>query len=85
MTPEGVKIAAERFWRNDPFYPNPNAKCEEDAALWDVFKHRFLKTSAEVIARMHKDETTKGLPGQLIARIVDTVGVYSKGVPSTLE
>ncbi|KAK0754295.1 zinc finger protein-domain-containing protein [Schizothecium vesticola] len=50
MTSEGVKIAAERFWRNDPFYPNPNAKCEEDAALWDVFEHRFLKTSAEMMA-----------------------------------
>jgi len=83
ITPEGVKIATERFWRNESFYPNLNAKCEEDAALWDVFKHRFLKTSAEMMA--YKDETTKGLPGQLIARIVDTVGVYSKGVPSVLE
>jgi hypothetical protein len=76
MTSEGVKIAAERFWRNDPFYPNPNAKCEEDVALWDVFKHRFLKTSAEMMAC--KDETTRGLPELLIARIVDTIGVYSK-------
>lgn len=33
MTSEGVKIAAERFWRNDPFYPNPNTKCEQDAVL----------------------------------------------------
>jgi len=33
----------------------------------------------------YKDKITKGLPGQLIARIVDTVGLYSKGVPSVLE
>jgi len=67
MTPEGVKIAVERFWRNDPFYQSPNANCEEDAAPWDVFKHRFLKTSAEMVAC--KDETTRGLLEQLIARI----------------
>lgn len=85
MTSEGVKIAAERFWRNDPFYPNPNAKCQQDAALWDGFKHRFLKTSAEIMASKGSDERTRELPGQLIARIVDTVGVYSKGVPTGLE
>lgn len=84
MTAEGVKIAAERFWRNDPFYPNPDAKCEKDAALWDVFKNRFLETSAEMMAHKGSDETTRQLPGQLIARIVDTVGVYSKGVPTGL-
>lgn len=85
MTSEGVKVAAERFWRNDPFYPNPNVKCEQDAALWDVFKHRFLKTSAERMASKGSDERTRELPGQLIAKIVDTVGVYPKGVPSGLE
>ena len=80
MTSEGVKIAAERFWRNDPFYPNPNTKCEQDAVLWHVFKQRFLEASAKVMA--DKDERIRALPGQLIDRIVDTVGVYSRGVPS---
>lgn len=81
MTTEGVKMAAESFWRNDPYYPNPNARCEKDAALWSVFKNRFLETSAEMMMA-HKDEATRALelPGLLIARIVDTVGVYSKGV-----
>jgi len=81
MTIEGVNIAAERFWRNDPYYPNPNARCEKVAALWDVFKDRLLETSAEMMVA-HKDEAIRalGLPGLLIARIVDTVGVYSKGV-----
>ena len=84
MTLDGVKIAAERFWRNDPYLLNPSAKCEEDVALWEVFKRRFLETSAEMMA--HEDEAIKemDLPGMLVARIVETVGVYSKGVPSAL-
>ncbi|KAK3323873.1 zinc finger protein-domain-containing protein [Cercophora scortea] len=80
MSAEGVRIAAERFWRNDPFYPNPDAKCEEDMALWEVFKNRFLETSGKVMAL--KDEAIRQLPKQFIARVVETIGVYSKGVPS---
>ncbi|KAK3385367.1 hypothetical protein B0H63DRAFT_543684 [Podospora didyma] len=34
MSVDGVRLAAERFWRHDPFYPNPDAKCEKDTALW---------------------------------------------------
>ncbi|KAK1829236.1 zinc finger protein-domain-containing protein [Podospora conica] len=82
LTQEGLTIAAGRFWRNDPFYPNPDVRCEADAALWDVFKHRFLKTSAEILAG--RDQITRTLPGKLIARIVETVGVYSKEGPSTV-
>ncbi|EAQ87451.1 hypothetical protein CHGG_04070 [Chaetomium globosum CBS 148.51] len=37
----GIRLAAERFWRNDPFYPNPDAKCEEDKALWEDLKTGF--------------------------------------------
>jgi hypothetical protein len=83
MSPEGVRLAAERFWRNDPFYPNPraNLKCEKDTALWEVFKNRFLETSGKVMAS--KDEVIRELPGQFIARVVETIGVYSKGVPLT--
>jgi len=29
-----------------------------------------------------KDERIRALPGQLIDRIVDTVGVYSRGLPA---
>ncbi|KAK0619128.1 zinc finger protein-domain-containing protein [Immersiella caudata] len=62
MTGEGMKIAAERFWRNDPFYPNPNAKCEEDVALWEVFRGRFLETRAKMLAG--KDEAIRGVPSR---------------------
>ncbi|KAK3291354.1 zinc finger protein-domain-containing protein [Chaetomium fimeti] len=80
MSVDGVRLAAERFWRNDPFYPNPNAKCKEDVGLWELFKSRFLETSGKVMAS--KDETIRRLPEQFITRIVETIGVYSKGVPS---
>ncbi|KAK3680565.1 zinc finger protein-domain-containing protein [Podospora appendiculata] len=80
MSADGVRLAAERFWRNDPFYPHPDAKRERDTALWEVFKDRFLETSGKVMAL--KDEAVRRLPEQFIARIVETIGVYSKGVPS---
>ena len=79
MDTAGVQRAAERFWRNDPYYPTPDVKCQEDALLWETFKNRFLATSAKIMER--KAEAIRKLPEQLIARIVETVGVYSKGVP----
>ncbi|KAK4145193.1 zinc finger protein-domain-containing protein, partial [Dichotomopilus funicola] len=77
MSIEGIERAAECFWRNDPFYPNPGAKFERDMAIWEVFRDRFLSTSARILTL--RDETTQKLPGQFISRVVETVGMYSKG------
>jgi hypothetical protein len=79
MDEKGVKRAAERFWRNDPFYPNPDCKCEDDQQLWDLFKDRFLDTSRSIL--QGADWTIQRLPGQLVARIIETVGVYTTGIP----
>ncbi|KAH6632541.1 zinc finger protein-domain-containing protein [Chaetomium tenue] len=77
MSVNGIRIAAERFWRNDPFYPNPDAKCEKDTALWEVFKDRFLDTSRKVMAEA--EPATRQLPEQFIARVVETIGFIRKG------
>lgn len=87
MTIEGIERAAECFWRNDPFYPNPDAKCERDMEVWEAFRDRFLSTSARILAL--RDEAIRKLPGQFITRVVETVGMYSKGttlgVPNKLQ
>jgi hypothetical protein len=49
MDEQGVRVAAERFWRNDPFYPNPDGKCAEDERLWCAFRDRFLEASGEIL------------------------------------
>ncbi|KAK0712647.1 zinc finger protein-domain-containing protein, partial [Lasiosphaeria miniovina] len=77
MNETGVNVAAQRFWRNDPFYPNPNCKCPEDERLWALFKDRFLRSSRSILEG--ECEAIQELPELLIARIVETIGVYSKG------
>lgn len=79
MGEEGVRVAAERFWRNDPFYPNPDYKCPGDERLWRVFRDRFLEASSEILRE--EAEEVRRLPGMLLVeRIVETVGVYKSGV-----
>ncbi|KAK4443831.1 zinc finger protein-domain-containing protein [Podospora aff. communis PSN243] len=80
MTTKGVQQAVEKFWRNDPYYPNPDTKCEEDASLWNTFKTCFLDTSAEIMAS--KPVGIRHLPEEFINRVVDSIRVYSKGVPT---
>ena len=78
MSVEGVGLAAQLFWRNDAYYPKPKPRCEKDRALWEIFKDRFLETSRAIMAS--KDEAIRQLqlPEKLIARIVETIGLYSK-------
>lgn len=78
MNREGVEVAAQRFWRNDPFYPNPDCKCPEDDRLWRVFRDRYLDTSGSFL---HDEcDEIRRLPEMLVARIVETVGAYKRGV-----
>ncbi|KAK4169048.1 zinc finger protein-domain-containing protein [Cladorrhinum sp. PSN259] len=82
MTLEGVHCVVERFWRNDPFYPNPDTKCEEDELLWAIFRGRFLDTSGKIMASKEDHRDILDLPEQFIKRIIKTTGMYSKGVPT---
>jgi len=79
MTEEGVRIAAERFWRNDPFFPNPDCKgCPEDERLWQAFRGRYLDSSRVILRE--ETEAVQRLPGMVVARIVETIGVYTRGI-----
>lgn len=77
MSTEGVHLAAERFWRNDPFYPNPDCKHATDRHLWEHFRDRFLETSGFILH--DRDENERELPRRLVSRIIETVGAYTKG------
>ncbi|KAM7216753.1 Zinc finger domain containing protein [Rhypophila decipiens] len=117
MTMEGVHLAAERFWRNDPYYPTPTStsgtsgdasnnnlknKTGNDAFLWKTFKRRFLELGARImdwkletktaawksdgqVENAHEEQVRqqKLLPVEFIKRVEETVGVYSKGVPTS--
>ncbi|KAM3562179.1 hypothetical protein MY1884_001993 [Beauveria asiatica] len=77
MNEEGMRRAAMCFWRNDPFYPRPGAKNEEDQRLWRVFEQRFLERSA-LLLRGESDEI-KTLPDVLIRTIRDNRDTWTKG------
>lgn len=76
----GVDIAARAFWRNDPYYPRPGSAHPADERLWVLFRTRFLETSQLMLSG--NDSTTARLPEMLMDRIVETRGVYAKGIPA---
>lgn len=45
----GVEQAVSAFYRNDPYFPRPGRANEEDKALWNTFKERFLATSQKIL------------------------------------
>jgi len=81
MDMEGVEHAAEKFVKNDPYYPRPS-KNERDMLLWKIFKRRFLRTSEAILLG---EKTSEGLgrsqfPGLLIKRIEEKCPVKNGGL-----
>lgn len=58
MDEGGVEQAVAAFYRNDPFYPRPGRDNDEDQALWEEFRDRFLEASAAIWG----DSQEAGLP-----------------------
>jgi hypothetical protein len=42
----GLKKIVDAFFWNDPYYPRPNSKNDEDEKLWVVFSKRYLEVSS---------------------------------------
>ncbi|KAM3499874.1 hypothetical protein MY10362_006908 [Beauveria mimosiformis] len=77
MNEKGMRQAAMSFWRNDPFYPRPGAKNEEDQRLWRVFEQRFLDASSFLLSG--ESDEIKTLPDVLIRMIRDNRHTWAKG------
>ncbi|KAK1831308.1 zinc finger protein-domain-containing protein [Podospora conica] len=71
----GVRAAADKFWRNDPYYPTPDTRNDEDRALWVAFRTRFLETSKEILK--DQDVETRKLPMMFIVQVIETVRDYN--------
>ncbi|KAK0750876.1 zinc finger protein-domain-containing protein [Schizothecium vesticola] len=71
----GVRAAADKFWRNDPYYPTPDYRNDDDKAIWVAFRERFLATSKEILK--DEDEEVRKLPMQLMVQVLETVGTYN--------
>lgn len=50
---EWMGLLTGAFWFNDPYYPRPAAKHENDRALWQSFKERYLSSSAVFGSNSH--------------------------------
>ena len=61
----------------DPFFPHPDCKgCEGDERPWRVFRDRYLSQSREILCG--EEGSVRMVPDMLVARIVETVGVYRR-------
>ncbi|KAM3530923.1 hypothetical protein NHJ13051_001151 [Beauveria bassiana] len=76
MNEEGMRRAAMCFWRNDPYYPRPGAKNEEDQRLWRVFEQRFLETSSFLLSG--ESDEIQMLPDVLMRIIRDNRDTWTK-------
>jgi hypothetical protein len=45
---QGLKQLVDGFWWNDPYYPRPGSKNENDKTLWEIFKKAYLEASDEL-------------------------------------
>jgi hypothetical protein len=74
----GIEQAARAFWRNDPYYPRPPGEetSPQDTQLWHTFADRFLQTSRKML--VGSAENVQRLPDMLVARIIETRGVYAR-------
>jgi hypothetical protein len=45
---QGLKQLVDSFWWNDPYYPRPGSKNENDKNLWEIFKKAYLEASDEL-------------------------------------
>lgn len=71
----GVRAAADKFWRNDPYYPTPDYRNDDDKAIWIAFRERFLATSKEILK--DEDDEIRKLPMQLMVQVLENVGNYN--------
>lgn len=69
MDSEGVQKAVKAFWKNDPFFPRPDAHSE----LWKGFRGQYLQTSERCISRKHgNNKEVLELPGAFIYSVENT-------------
>lgn len=62
----GIEAMARAFWRNDPYYPRPYQKAEEDRRLWEVFAEEYRKVGMEIVG---EDGVMQKMVSKVIQRI----------------
>lgn len=66
MDETGVDQAVARFFVNDPYYPRPHSKMNDDEILWQTFKNYYLTISNRIV-----DAKYEHLPAQFIQKVSD--------------
>ncbi|KAF4864970.1 hypothetical protein CGCSCA1_v014078 [Colletotrichum siamense] len=47
---QGIRMAADAFWQNDPYYPRPNKDTTTDEYLyWSIFKDVYMTKGKEIL------------------------------------
>lgn len=61
-----VTLLVKAFKFNDPYYPDPSSKNENDMALWKFFRDRYLDTSKALIPA---GATYRNMPAEFIREL----------------
>jgi hypothetical protein len=59
----GIERAALAYVRNDPFWPRPASDVQADRDIWEIFRVRFLESSALILG------TSSELPQMFVSRV----------------
>jgi Zinc finger protein len=66
MNAEGVEQAVKAAENNDPYFPKPHQKRENDLKLWEHFKSSYLWASSKIIEADQVNDEVKALPATFI-------------------
>ena len=61
---DGILVAVDAFFINDPYYPRPSKSNKADHALWEVFRQEYLRVSQALAP-----EEYHGLASEFISRV----------------
>ncbi|KAK8221137.1 zinc finger protein-domain-containing protein [Phyllosticta capitalensis] len=88
MNSEGVKRAVDAFWVNDPYYPRPPKRGDDeteheaarknphfaaDKALWCIFSAQYLRMSRNILVELGKPEWEQ-LPVEFVTGVEHRAG-----------
>jgi len=66
---QGLKLAVQAFYRNDPYFPRPLSSTSIDRELWDTFVEEYVAMANEVLAE-EDDDLVKALPKMFVEQCI---------------
>jgi hypothetical protein len=76
----GLEVIAREFWRNDPYFPQPDSAHEKDQKLWEIFAREYQRVGTRIVQTSPREgenvEKLCALVRGAIVKIVETKGKW---------